>query len=155
VNYQAWQRMNYDWAYSPQPQERLTGFSDPIYTAGEISGARRLLHGATRTLESIEALLLDPTPQHIQEAEQLLERAAEDIQACQTESLDGSPDAGKLCFDAFALQAVSRRIHALLNGALRVQWHRLRRMGPYLETYTPAGGSKVCVHHLPRLDLKL
>jgi hypothetical protein len=155
VNYQAWPHMMRDWAGNPEVEEGLTDISDPICGDGEPSGAGHLLRGAARTLESIEALLLNPTPQHIQQAEQLLERAAEDIQAAQAESRDASTQTDGLCHDALTLQTISRRVHVLLNGALRVQWHQLRRMGPYLETYTAVGGSKVCVHHLPRLDLKL
>jgi hypothetical protein len=126
--------MSIDGADNPQLEYSVTDFSDLTYSQ-KADNARTLLLAASRRLESIEDLLLDPLPQHIEEAERLLQ-------------LDFRSD-------ALVFQATSRRVLALLNGALRVHWHRLRRMGSYHETYTAAGVKKVCVPCFPHLDLKM
>ena len=146
--------MTGDLADSPQAGSSVTDSSDLIWPHAKPDNTKRLLIAASRRLESIEDLLLDPTPQHIQDAERLFELAAEDIQAL-PESSQFAEDADEYHAYALAFQATSRRILALLNGALRVHWHRLRRMGSYHETYTAAGQQKVCVPRLPRLDLKM
>ncbi len=146
--------MTGDLADSPQAGSSVTDSSDLIWPHAKPDNTKRLLIAASRRLESIEDLLLDPTPQHIQDAERLFELAAEDIQAL-PESCQFPEDADEYHAYALAFQATSRRILALLNGALRVHWHRLRRMGSYHETYTAAGQQKVCVPRLPRLDLKM
>lgn len=109
----------------------------------------------SRRLESIEGLLLDPTPQHIEAAERLFERIAEDMQSLQSRCLAAGQDTAELRADAQMIQQASRRIVALLNGALRVHWHRLRRMGSYHETYTSCGANRVCIPPMPSLDLKM
>jgi hypothetical protein len=147
--------MTGDWADNPQPERSVTDYSDPVYLQQSQSDAKSLLLAAARRLESVENLLLNPMPHHIQEAEQLFELAAEDLQALQTSGPNAWPAADEFRAEALALQATLRRVLALLNGALRVHWHRLRRMGSYLETYTAAGAKKVCVPYFPRLDLKM
>lgn len=136
----------------PEGEYSLTDSSEPVLS--ERSAAGKYLLKAMRRLKSIEDLLLNPTPQQIQEAERLFELAAGDIQALRTEPRDWA-DADEFRADALEFQATSRRVLALLNGAIRVHWHRLRRMGSYHETYTAAGTQKVCVPRLPRLDLKM
>lgn len=148
-------KMTGEWTSNPQPEYSVTDCSEPSCFEEAESGAKSLLLAAARRLESMEALLLNPTPQHIQDAEQLFEMAAEDIQALQMSCQGACPKDGELRAEALALQARLRRVLVLLNGALRVHWHRLRRMGSYLETYTAAGAKKVCVPNLPRLDIKL
>lgn len=144
-----------DWADSPQPESSITDSSEPIWSEQNDATARVLLATALRRLESIESLLLNPTPQHIQEAERIVELAAEDLRDFQTSCQPAGPEGSEFRNCAMAFQATSRRIAALLNGALRIQWHRLRRMGSYHETYTAAGARKVCIPPLPRLDLKM
>lgn len=141
-------------AYSPQRELDVTDSSDPECSLEIASNARKLLLSASHRLESSEDLLLNPTPQHIQEAERLFELAAEDMQAFQAIFRD-CPDKSVFRADALAFQATLRRVLALLNGALRVHWNRLRRMGSYHETYTASGAKRVCIPHLPSLDLKI
>ena len=146
--------MSVDGADNPQLEHSVTDFSDLTYSQ-KADSARTLLLAASRRLESIEDLLLDPLPQHIEEAERLLQLAADDIQALQAGYQHAWPDMNEFRSDALVFQATSRRVLALLNGALRVHWHRLRRMGSYHETYTAAGVKKVCVPCFPHLDLKM
>ncbi len=137
-----------------QSEYSITDSSEVIWSQEKADGTKQFLLAASRRLELIEELLLDPTPQRIEEAERLVELAAEDIQALPA-SCHTLPEGGEYRAYALAFQATSRRVLALLNGALRVHWHRLRRMGSYNETYTAAGAKKVCVPCLPRLDLKM
>ena len=109
----------------------------------------------SRRLESVERLLLDPTPQHIEAAERLFDLIAEDMQSLQSRCQTAGQDAPEMRADAQMIQQASRRIVALLNGALRVHWHRLRRMGSYHETYTACGANRVCIPPIPSLDLKM
>jgi hypothetical protein len=137
---------------SPQEQA-ATDCSEPD-TSSEISG-RKFLIAAISKLESAESLLLDPKPERIHQAGRYLTEAAEEIQALQQECGDPAPDGSALQKEVLAFECLSRRVLALLHGALRVQWHRMRRMGSYIETYTAEGATKVCVPGVSRVDLNL
>jgi hypothetical protein len=147
--------MNRDWADIPQPEKGVRDFSASIFPVKESADAKVLLMETACSLKAIESLLLNPTPEHIREAAQLMDNAARHLQRLQAEPARAEWGRDELCSETLAVQRISRRVLALLNGALRVQWHRLRRMGLYLESYTAAGKTTVHRHHLPRLDLKL
>lgn len=137
-----------------QLEYSVVNSSEVICSPEKADGTKQLLLAASRRLASIEELLLNPTPENIREAERLVELAAEDIHALPA-SCHTLLDMDEYRAYALAFEATSRRVLTLLNGALRVHWHRLRRMGSYNETYTAAGAKKVCVPCLPRLDLKM
>lgn len=134
--------------------EDSTDYSEPISPPNDITGARELLIAAGK-LESAETLLLDPTPVSVLEAEQLLDEAADCIRSHELQVSEAADQANTCAEQAFELQSTLRRLLVLLQGALRVQWHRMRRTGLYIETYTSGGKTKVCVHRNPRLDVKI
>ncbi len=134
--------------------EVSTDYSEPTSPPNGIDGARELLIAAGK-LESAETLLLDPRPASVLEAEQLLGEAAECIRSHELQVSDVANQANTCAEQAFALQSTLRRLLVLLQGALRVQWHRMRRTGLYIETYTSGGKTKVCVPRNPRLDVKI
>ena len=147
--------MNRNLAGIPQPEKSISDFSGSIFHMEESAEAKGLLVEAAHSLKVIESLLLDPTPDHISEAARLMDNAARHLQQLQAALVQADWARGELCGETLAVQGILCRVFALLNGALRVQWHRLRRMGLYLESYTAAGKTRVHLHHLPRLDLKL
>lgn len=147
--------MNCDWADIPEPEKGVRDFSDPMFHTEERAEAKDHLTETAHSLKAIEFLLLNPTPQHIREAAQLMGSAAGHLQLLQAALAQAEWRRRELCSETLAVEGILHRVLALLNGALRVQWHRLRRMGLYLESYTAEGKTTVHLHHLPRLDLKL
>jgi hypothetical protein len=135
--------------------ETPTENSESSLQPHDASAVRGLLIGARGKLDSAEALLLDPTPVRVQQAEHLLEDAAHDIRSLECEFKDLSVEASAIREEVNELESVLRRTLALLLGALRIQWHRMRRTGLYIETYTSGGELKVCLQCRPRLDIEV
>ncbi len=132
----------------------FTDYSDPRGETEDGFRLSRFLLKAAHDLESVQALLLNPDPERIRQAAHVLEQTAAQVRLLETEHRGGLFRAKGSEMEAIAFQATLRRVLALLQGAQRIQWHRMRRMGSYIETYTANGITKVCVHRLPILDFK-
>lgn len=94
---------------------------------------------ATDRLETIEQLLLRPTPQAIFDADALLEQVATIVAECarsrsaESSNVQSIRDFRILC----------NRIGKLLEGARRVQWIRMRLITSLSETYTARAEKKI------------
>lgn len=136
--------------------ENPTDFPEPISQRKAVgSRPNELLAVLRGKLQSAEVMLLDPVPGRIQHAEFLIAEAAECMQALAKNCADVSTEESMLWPEAPGLERTFRRVRALLQGALRIQWHRMRRTGLYIETYTSGGKAKVCLHPTSRLDIEI
>lgn len=96
---------------------------------------------ARHRLEFIERLLMRPTPQGIRDAGLLLEEANSLVrQHCRLNETQAS-EAGQLPSQdlrrmVFDFKDLCSRVNALLEGAQRVQWNRMRAIGAITQSYT-------------------
>ena len=106
-------------------------------------------------LHTAELLLINPTPDHIREVESQFEEALLLMQQLQHEFPSYIAGAAACSELRSEFEALCLRVRTLLTGARRIQWRRLRRMGSFLETYTPTGTSKTWIPSNADLDVEL
>jgi hypothetical protein len=97
--------------------------------------APALLH-VTRRLEQVGELLLTPTPEAIREATLLLEDA---IAMLRNEGSSGRHDHREFAEQVKELERTMDRTRRLIEGSLRVQWVRLRKITAVTQGYAPGG----------------
>lgn len=93
---------------------------------------KHALEKSLSCLQSAEVLLVDPTPQAIEITTNLLEDAMAHFDSSREVAI--AADAS----DLMRLKFACDRVRALLDGALRAQWHHMRHMGSFQEHYNPA-----------------
>ena len=106
-------------------------------------------------LRRAQALLTDPTPDRIRQVDPLLERAFLVMQQCGEECAKHGAGMAGLDGVLGEFHLVCRRVRTLLTGAQRIHWHRIRRMGCFLETYTATGGTKTWAPASSHLNVEL
>lgn len=98
-------------------------------------------------LERTASLLLDPVPDHIEEVGKLIEVATTLLREHQQGATMLSTS------EVIVLRARCCTVQMLLASAAKVHWHRMRKMGVSLESYTPAGGSCKWVQPISSFNL--
>jgi hypothetical protein len=89
-----------------------------------------------RRLEQVGQLLLTPTPEAIRDATLLLEEA---IALLRNEGSSGLRDRREFAAQVKELERTMERTRRLIEGALRVQWVRLRKITAVTQGYAPGG----------------
>jgi hypothetical protein len=97
--------------------------------------APALLH-VNRRLEQVGQLLLTPTPEAVRDATLLLEEA---IAMLRSEGSSGLHDRREFSEQVKELERTMERTRRLIEGALRVQWVRLRKITAVTQGYAPGG----------------
>ena len=97
--------------------------------------APALLH-VNQRLEQVGQLLLTPTPEAIRDATLLLEEA---IAMLRNEGSSGPRDRREFSEQVKELERTVERTRRLIEGALRVQWVRLRKITAVTQGYAPGG----------------
>jgi hypothetical protein len=114
------------------------------------------LFQAGERLRSVEKLLVLPTPEAIREASLLLEEASLMVQRfgkAMTKETDSDADVLRRKIDLFQLRC--QRVGSLLEGALRVQWTRMRWIASFTQTYTAAATTKTWKPSVGSLNLEM
>ena len=114
------------------------------------------LFQAGERLRSVEKLLVLPTPEAIREASLLLEEAYLFVQRfskAMTKETDSDADVLRRKIDLFQLRC--QRVGSLLEGALRVQWTRMRWIASFTQTYTAAAKTKTWKPSVGSLNLEM
>ena len=101
----------------------------------------------------MEALLLCPSPVAIREAETALGEAAALVFE-QRDALEGEMQGANLLL-LKRFEVLSRRVAALLEGARRAQWIRLRRITALTHTYTAGAESKMCTSQRATVNVRM
>ena len=84
---------------------------------------------AVEALQKLERLLLDPRPEAITAAAEHLTIAQNSLALLQSEA------SGLRSKEQKQIELLCRRIRILLGSAQKIQWQRIREMGPFLESY--------------------
>jgi hypothetical protein len=122
---------------------RRTPYSAP---AGTPENVKRLL----AKFDSIASLLITPTPSAIREASALIEEAGASLQ-----HLAAPSHAGSNPQQLAALAQQLKELQSLAQGALRVQWNRMRTVKAITESYAPGGRVYCWQPAWPTVDLKV
>ena len=110
------------------------------------SSSNREIAAACTYLRTAEKLLLNPTPNAIENAGLILEKVLSSTQTWQnadSAALDSLTDFHELC----------RRVKALLEGALRVQWTYIHRISSATQTYSPSPVVKTWIPRVWNLSI--
>lgn len=119
---------------------------DKIPSEDPVSCSVGQIAAACTYLRSAEKLLLNPTPGAIENAGLILEKALRSTQTWQNAdsgSLEPLTEFHELC----------RRVKALLEGALRVQWTYIHRISSATQTYSPAPRVKTWIPRVWNLSI--
>jgi hypothetical protein len=111
---------------------------DKIPAQEPASSSNHQITAACTYLRTAEELLLNPTPGAIEDAGLLLEKALSSSQAWQ------NPD-NTVLESLMEFHELCRRVKALLEGALRVQWTFIHRISAATQTYSPAPVTKTWI----------
>jgi hypothetical protein len=114
------------------------------------------LFQAGERLRSVEKLLVLPTPEAIREASLLLEEANLLLQRfgkAIEQNTASDADVLRRKIDLFQLRC--QRVGSLLEGALRVQWTRMRWIASFTQTYTAAAKTKTWKPSAGSLNLEM
>lgn len=119
---------------------------EPVDLVPQSAAFEKLL-AAFGHLQVVEQLLVDPTPEKIQLASVLMNEANQAVisfvkffQKHADEQNGQEQEEVTRCIRLF--EQVSGRVTRLLEGALRVQWGRMRWIGVLTQSYTPVGKLK-------------
>jgi hypothetical protein len=119
---------------------------DKIAAEGPASSSDRQIAAACGHLRTAEKLLLNPTPGAIENAGLVLEKALLSTHTWQNTdnaALESLTEFHELC----------RRVKALLEGALRVQWTYIHRISSATQTYSPASAVKTWIPRVWNLSI--
>jgi len=112
--------------------------------------APALLH-VTRRLEQVGHLLLTPTPEAIRDATLLLEDA---ILVLRRDGSGGRDVHSDFPAQVEELERTMERTRRLIEGALRVQWVRLRSIRSVTQGYAPGGKQSKWLPSSPTVDFQ-
>jgi hypothetical protein len=119
---------------------------DKISFEEPASSSDRDIAAACTHLRAAEKLLLNPTPGAIENAGLVLEEVLSSMQTwrnADNTALDSLTEFHELC----------RRVKALLEGALRVQWTYIHRISSATQTYSPSPVAKTWIPRVWNLSI--
>jgi hypothetical protein len=118
-----------DWFEEDNFAEEVVETTSPANTPEQQAQFAQVL----QSLKRAEVLLLNPIPEHIEEIGKLIEPAA--VLIDEHHSSFGPLSEAEVAL----LRSRCRSVRILLSEALKIQWHRMRKLGTSHESYTVSG----------------